>query len=172
MRDSIENPSPPEFTGRRLTGRHVLFACVAFFGVIFAVNGYFLVSALSTHTGVVAVEPYRKGLAYNDRIAASERQAALGWAERIEADRAGTVRVTMTAGDATPLTGLQVSGTIGRPSTTRGELQIAFREVAAGRYEAATQPLAAGAWIVSIEASSGRKAEPDYRARRRLWLQP
>ncbi len=52
-----------------LTGRHVLLIFLAFFGSIFAVNGWFLYSALSTHTGVVAVEPYRKGLAYNERIA-------------------------------------------------------------------------------------------------------
>ncbi len=64
---------------------------IAFFGVIFAVNGYFLYSALSTHTGVVAIEPYRKGLAYNERIAADERQKALGWQRQTSLARDGRV---------------------------------------------------------------------------------
>ena len=41
-----------------LTGRHVLYTFIAFFGIIFAVNGVFLYSALKTNTGVVAIEPY------------------------------------------------------------------------------------------------------------------
>ena len=68
MRDTTgdgSEPVPPASAAARLDGRHVLMMLFAFFGVIFAVNGYFLFSALSTHTGVVAVEPYRKGLAYN-----------------------------------------------------------------------------------------------------------
>jgi len=69
----------PEVQGLR--GRHVLFAFLGFFGVIFAVNGVFLYAALSTHTGVVANEPYRKGLNYNQRIAAFQAQEQLGWAE-------------------------------------------------------------------------------------------
>ena len=39
-----------------LQGCHVLALLVGFFGVVFAVNGYFLAAALSTHTGVVAME--------------------------------------------------------------------------------------------------------------------
>ena len=40
-------------------GRHVLFMFLGFFGAVFAVNGYFLYEALSTHSGVVAVEAMR-----------------------------------------------------------------------------------------------------------------
>ncbi len=64
---------------RVLTGRHVALTFAGFFGVVFAVNIYFVTVALSTHTGVVANEPYRKGLKYNERIAASEQQESLGW---------------------------------------------------------------------------------------------
>ena len=48
MRDSIErlDTSPR----RQLSGRHVLIIFCSFFGVIFVVNGYFLFSALVTHT--------------------------------------------------------------------------------------------------------------------------
>ena len=40
--------------------------------------------AMSTHTGLVANEPYRKGLHYNDRIDADARQARLGWVDTLD----------------------------------------------------------------------------------------
>ena len=46
-----------------LRGHHVLAGFLAFFGVVLAVNGAMIYSAISTHTGLVAIEPYRKGLA-------------------------------------------------------------------------------------------------------------
>ena len=45
-----------------LRGHHVLAGFLAFFGVVLAVNGAMIYSAISTHTGLVAIEPYRKGL--------------------------------------------------------------------------------------------------------------
>ena len=57
-----------------IQGWHVLVGMIVFFGIIFAVNGVFLVSALNTHTGIVSQQPYRKGLDYNARIAADARQ--------------------------------------------------------------------------------------------------
>jgi nitrogen fixation protein FixH len=68
---------------RNVNGRDVLAILLSFFGVIFAVNGALIYAAVSTHTGLVANEPYRKGLAYNERILADERQAQLGWSERL-----------------------------------------------------------------------------------------
>jgi nitrogen fixation protein FixH len=90
-----------------LEGRHVLATFLAFFAVVFAVNGYMLVSALRTHSGVVSVEPYRKGLAYNDRIADGERQTAMGWSDTASLYPTGHVVVRMTAKDGTPLIGLR-----------------------------------------------------------------
>ena len=74
----------PRTESSGLTGRHVLWSLIAFFGLIFAVNGYFLYAAISTYSGVVANEPYRKGLEYNQRIAADARQHELGWTESLD----------------------------------------------------------------------------------------
>src|SRR5688572_2876208 len=97
------SPSPQGGGGRvplfanGLRGGHVLAAFLAFFGVIFAVNGVFLYMALSTHTGLVAQEPYRKGLHYNDRIAAAERQQALGWTSDLRlAPESGALTLALT----------------------------------------------------------------------------
>ncbi len=66
-------------TGATLTGRHVLIGFISFFAVVFAANGVILYEALATRTGIVAEEPYIKGLKYNQRIDAEAQQAALGW---------------------------------------------------------------------------------------------
>lgn len=155
---------------RTLTGRHVLIAVCAFFGIVFAVNGYFLFSALATHTGVVAVEPYRKGLAYNDRIAASDRQVARGWRDTVTASGDGTVAVVLADASGAAVPGIKLTGSIGRPSTAREDIALVFVETTPGLYRAKVTTLAPGAWIIALQAHS-TASEPDYQMRRRLWLE-
>lgn len=170
MRGETERASA---TPRPMTGRQVLAMFIAFFGVIFAVNGYFLFSALSTHTGVVSVEPYRKGLAYNRRIAADARQTALGWSEDIAVDGTGEVTITIGDADRRAISRLSISAIMGRPSTSADDRLLHFTEHSAGTYRATTRDLPEGNWIISVEARlSPADAEPVYRARRRLWLKP
>lgn len=160
-------------TPGQLTGRHVLFAFLGFFGVIFAVNGYFLYSALSTYTGTVANEPYRKGLAYNARIAAGERQSELKWSDTIEIVADGTVSVTFTGPDNRLLDGLAVTGVLSRPSTSGFDHPLKFTEVEPGRYSAKAGKIDSGNWLATVEARMvATDADPTYRARRRLWLKP
>jgi nitrogen fixation protein FixH len=63
-------PGAPRQQGLR--GGHVLGAFLGFFATVFVVNGALIYSAISTYSGLVANEPYRKGLQYNERIAADE----------------------------------------------------------------------------------------------------
>lgn len=154
-----------------LKGKHVLIAFLGFFGVIFAVNGVFLYSAISTYTGVVSVEPYRKGLQYNDRIAAAERQAELGWTEIIEVSGDAVVlRLTDNAGK--PVSGLHIKGVLGRPSTNRHDIALSFSEIDTGRYAVDVGAIEPGSWMVNIEAAwpRGENSDPVFRARKRLWL--
>ncbi|MEQ1576959.1 MAG: FixH family protein [Hyphomicrobium sp.] len=156
-----------------LTGRNIFTIFVSFFAVVFAVNAYFMMMALSTHTGVVAVEPYRKGLKYNDRIAASERQDSLGWQGDIAFSKDG-LRLIASLHDAAglPLSGLKVSAILGRPVTTREDIALDFAATAPGQYEAAVSLAGAGAFIANLEAMDPLHAGEGavYRARKRLWL--
>jgi nitrogen fixation protein FixH len=156
----------------KLQGRHVLMLFVAFFGAIFAVNGYFLYAALATHTGVVSQEPYRKGLAYNDRIAADERQSALGWQHTIDLALDGHVRLRMTDAAGHPVAGLRFEATVGRPVTGDFDRRLALAETAPGVYEGRVAALTSGAWIAGLEAFATSGQEPIYRGRNRLWLKP
>ncbi len=177
MRDVLQlGPDDPSAVGsrqlevRQLEGRHVLALFLVFFGVVFAVNGYMLYSALSTHTGVVSVEPYRKGLAYNNRIADAERQEAIGWTDTATANRSGLVAVRMQARDGAPLVGLRLTAVLGRAVTARGDMPLTFTEVAPGDYRAMAGPIEAGTWMLTLEAQSGIDRAIPYRSKRRLWL--
>ena len=87
-----------------------------FFAVIFAVNGAMIYSAIVTHTGIVSNEPYRKGLHYNERIAADERQSALGWTDDVD-DRPRRPRRDRRRAQAPvrPVTGMKRAALAGRP---------------------------------------------------------
>lgn len=175
---SLPNTRSPRPIANGLTGRHVLLAMVGFFGVIFAVNGVLLWKALATHSGLVANEPYRKGLAYNERIEADERQRRLGWTDDVQLVGRNTITVALAGDAGAPVTGLEISAVLGRPTTTRQDMRLTLVEVAPGRYEAATGPLEAGAWLVALEArqsavaSAAPVGEPVFRSKKRLWLKP
>lgn len=160
---------PPRKT-ERLSGRHVLGIFLAFFGIIFAVNGYFMYSALKTHTGVVSVEPYRRGLAYNERIAADERQGLLHWQVEFAFGQNGAAHLTLRDATGTAITGQLVTASIGRPSTERFDRTLKLVETAPGQYAASSAPVPSGTWLAQVEVRAADGNEPVYRLRRRLWL--
>ncbi|HWB44583.1 MAG TPA: FixH family protein [Hyphomicrobiaceae bacterium] len=161
-------PAMPRARGLR--GHHVLGGLLAFFGIVLAVNGAMMYSAISTHTGLVANEPYRKGLHYNDRIAADQRQMRLAWRETLEVRPDGRIRLDLAEADGRPVPALRIDAVLGRPSTNRYDIALTLVETQPGHYESVAGPLADGNWIFSFGARVGAQAEPVYRARRRLWL--
>jgi nitrogen fixation protein FixH len=164
----MKSTSSSEFT---LTGRHVLAGLLGFFGVVFSVNAWFMTSAISTYSGVVSNEPYRKGLAYNERIAAGERQAELHWETTLDAQRSGEIAFAATGPDGRPITQLVITGTIGRPATQVSDQRMTFREQTPGRYSASVAPLDDGTWLIALEARRDSANNPIlYRMRKRLWL--
>jgi nitrogen fixation protein FixH len=159
---------------REVTGRHVLIAVLAFFGVMLAVNAVFVVFALSTFNGGEGGRAYQRGLDYNEVIAAARAQEALGWSHRLEVARAGQVSLSLSDRNGAPVAGLVLDAEIARPVADRFTRALAFREVAPGAYAADLAGLEPGNWVVSLAAS--RRGGPDrsiiYRAKERLWLKP
>jgi nitrogen fixation protein FixH len=149
-----------------------LIVFLAFFGTVFVVNGALIYEAVSTHTGLVANEPYRKGLAYNARIGADERQARLGWTETLEVGGDGHVTFALAEPDGRAVQGLKVEGVLGRPATNRQDIKLALIEREPGRYEVQAGSIAAGNWLIALEAREQVGADPVYRMRRRLWIKP
>jgi nitrogen fixation protein FixH len=163
-------------TARRdtgLQGYHVLYAFLTFLGVIFAVNGVMLYYALATHSGLVAQEPYRKGLAYNERISADERQAGLQWTADVVVSPHGTIAITLADASGKPVSGRFADATLGRAASSRHDQRLALYEEAPGRYVAVGGAIEPGAWVVDATVRGvDDTSAPVYRIRRRLWLKP
>lgn len=168
----MSNLSDKQFV---ITGKHVLLAMVAFFGIIIAVNIVMMRLALSTHSGIVAQDTYRKGVKYNDEIAASEKQQELGWKDDIKLAPAGDrLSIDIRDKDGNAVRGLTIKATLGRPATEKDDLSVTLAETSSGVYEAAVPTRAAGTYLASIEAIDPARAQDGivYRAKERLWLKP
>jgi nitrogen fixation protein FixH len=158
-----------------ITGRHVLYAMLAFFGVIVAVQAAFIAISISTHTGVVSKQPYRKGLGYSDRIAAQKKQDKLGWNETLVFDQeADQLSLAVVDKDGLPVRGLRVSAVVGRPSTMRYNQAVTFEAAdQVGLYQAQFPHAMNGAYIVDLEvAEASNPGKIVWRMRKRLWRQP
>jgi nitrogen fixation protein FixH len=170
---SYDNTLPPE---RRLTGYHVLAAFVGFFLIVFAMNGVMVYQAVTTFGGLETTDAYRKGLAYNERIAEADMQTRLGWAADVSvAANNDGVTIRMTDQAAQPLPALTISGTIGRATTNRFDRPITLREVEPGVYTSAGgDQLEAGTWVVNLSAMRAVEGNDEQRLtiRRRVWVTP
>jgi nitrogen fixation protein FixH len=158
-----------------LTGRMVLYIFVGFFATVMAVNAAFVTLALSTNTGMVANEPYRKGLKYNERIAADEQQSKLGWTSDISINpRDKTLVATLSDRDGNAVNGLLATIKYGRAVTDREDAVAKLTETAPGHYEANLPGDVTGGYVANLEVFDPKtNAESAiYRARRRLWLKP
>jgi len=152
-----------------ITGRKVLVAFIAFFGVIAAVNFVMLRAATSTFGGVQVDSAYRVGLAFNKEIAAAAEQEARHWkvdarlARR--ADDALQLTVRLHDGGGLAPAGLALDARLTHPADSRRDHRFAMAEGAAGEFKGETDaPL--GQWDLLIEASRGGAVL--YRSKSRL----
>jgi nitrogen fixation protein FixH len=161
---------------RPLNGRHVLFALIGFFLVVFGVNGIMIYQAESTFGGLDTDDAYRKGLAYNVRVAAAAAQAKLGWHDKLAyVPETKRLRVTLSDPAGGAVSGLSVTAEVERPTTNRFDHSIVLEPTGPGVYEAEVAELAAGWWTVDLSARRGESDQKDaalYESRRRLWIQP
>jgi nitrogen fixation protein FixH len=148
----------------RLKGWHVLAAMVAFFGVIFSVNAFFITTALRTFPGEETRRSYVQGLAYNDVIAEREAQAALGWTAAANLTPT-QVLVAVNDADGAPVSNLQLVGALQHPANMQLDRALVFEELRPGVYAAAAQSLDEGLWTLTAEA----EGDTPFALERELW---
>jgi len=145
---------------RQVTGRHVLFVLLGFFGIVFAVNGILVRAAISTFGGVETASSYKAGLQFEHEVAVAERQDALHWQVRgkLTRDGAGQAVLDVTARDASgvPLAGLTADARLAHPADERLDHDIPVSPVAAGVFHGAVaaQP---GQWDLIVDLYRGDK---------------
>jgi len=155
-----------------IRGRHVLLAMLAMFGLVIAVNAVFVTLAIGTFTGVTTTNPFQEGLAYNEVLAARDAQRDLGWQGKVALARLGDgadrITVRFSDADGQPLTGLELSGALRRPTHAGMDQALAWRETGPGRYETEVALPARGNWDLVMAAHDGRNQPFEMKAR--LWF--
>lgn len=154
-----------------LTGRGVLLWLAGFFGIIIAVNVWFIVAAVRTFSGEDEQKPYLQGVEYNQTLARRAAQRALNWQATVTSARVNgkTVRVTISLrqADGTPVSRLSLQGELRHPSDEGRDRPVALKEVVPGQYVATVTGVSTGAW--DIVADTGPR-QPPFEMTRRLWL--
>lgn len=142
----------------KLTGRHVLFMFLAFFGVMLTVNGYFLFVALKSFPGEQVLNPYETGLKQNEIIAQKEREAELGWQVELGLIKQASGEPELVSiwkdRNGAPLGQLVVEAELVRTTTEDGRRDLILEQDGASRYAAPIDGLGLGLWTVELTATN------------------
>lgn len=140
----------------RLKGWHVLAMLVAFFGVVFAVNGAFIYYALKTHPGDDVQDAYVAGVEYNRELAEKRAQQKLGWQASLSvkpnARRGELIEVAFVDAKGTPVPGLKINATLRSPVVASQDRTIRFVNAGPGVFRADVDEPPAAQWDLLIEA--------------------
>jgi nitrogen fixation protein FixH len=165
----IASPSAPP---RGLTGRHVLFIAIGFFGTIASADAFLIYSAVRSWTGAETTSAYKAGQLYNRQLAEARAQTALGWRVDARIDRQGDggARIVLEARDrlGEPLEGIAWTATLQRPTDKREDRTLTLAE-GPGRVHAGVLPgIAAGQWDLVVATRPGTARS--YQSKTRLVL--
>ncbi|WP_322515245.1 FixH family protein [Rhodopseudomonas palustris] len=140
---------------RQLTGRVVFVSLIAFFGVVFGVNGLMMTLAIKTLPGTEVDSAYAASLAYENEIAAARDQEKRGWKvdARVERRPDGRATLRVEARDRTglPLSGLKFFGRLERPADKAGDHELVLAEIDSGVFQGDADGVAPGRWDLVLE---------------------
>jgi len=156
---------------RELTGKHVLFCLLGFFGVVFAVNAVMVKAATSTFGGVETSSSYKAGLMFKQDVAAAEQQEALHWqvSGKLARNSDGQTVLDISARDAkdAPIAGLTAQARLAHPANEQLDHVIALGRTAAGQFHGTAQARP-GQWELIVDLY--RDEQRVFRSRSRVTL--
>lgn len=156
---------------RELTGRAVLIWLLAFFGVVFAVNGIMVKAATSTFGGVEVQSSYKAGQLFEHEVARARAQDALRWQVdgKLALDRAGEAELDVSVHDAhgQPVSGLTADARLAHPADERLDHDVTLHKFGPGSFrgQAKANP---GRWDLIVDLS--RDGERVFRSRSQIVL--
>ena len=141
--------------------------------VVIAVNGVLATLAIGTWPGLETEDHYRKGLAYNQTLAAVKAQEQRGWrmdlafAPEPAADgrRRGDLAVTFVGKDGRPLGNLDAEAVLRRPTREGVDVAVDLENRGGGVYGTTVSLPLPGQWEAHIHAHRGGD---NYQESRRL----
>jgi nitrogen fixation protein FixH len=137
---------------RELTGRHVLIALVAFFGLVILVNVAMVRAAISTFGGLDTPSSYEAGLEFKAEEARAAAQTARDWTVTASLIPSGVERVlSVDVRDArgSAVSAISVNARLMHPVDERHDLAIALREIAPGSFRGGAA-VPAGLWRLEL----------------------
>ena len=131
---------------------------VAGMAVVIVVNGIMATFALGTWTGLETEGHYRKGLAYNENLAAARAQEERGWKVEVEVAAGGALNVSFRDNDGVPLEDLAVQVLAVRPTHEGYDVAGDLTHVGEGRYRGRLDLPLSGQWELRVHAFRGKIA--------------
>lgn len=157
----------------RSRGWWIPWSFVGLFAVMLIANGAMTYYAFDSWTGIETRDSYVKGLAYNDRLAEAEAQAAQGWKTKLDyaaADgQSGRLTFLLTDRDGVALNAAAVSATLVRPTHEGHDFTVELTSRGDGLYSADVAFPLPGQWDVRLDATHRSGI---FRARKRILVQP
>lgn len=161
--------SSPEKPIKEFTGKKAFMWIAGFFLIIFIVNAIMATIAVGTWGGLETKDAYRKGLYYNDEIAAAESQKKSGWKmslkhspNSLKRDRLD-VEIIWPVADLPPA---NVAAHISRAVTDAYDKKIILTKTGNNIYTAPLSLPQAGQWNVTILVK--RADGPIYQLREKI----
>lgn len=156
---------------RELTGRAVLLWLLAFFGVVFAVNGIMVKAATSTFGGVETQSSYKAGLMFEQEVARAHAQDELHWqvSGHVSRDSKGDAVLDVTVRDANgkAVSGIIAEARLAHPADGRLDRDIDLRGIGGGAFHGIVQAQA-GRWDLIVDLL--RDGERVFRSRSEIVL--
>lgn len=158
-----------------ITGKQVLFAIIAFFGVIIATNMVFVGMAVKSFPGEQVEKSYYQGLNYNDSLAEKARQEAKGWhlllLETPTVEGQAFIDVKLVDRSGAPIYNALVEGALSRPTTELGRQEVSFYSLRDGVYRTEPDALGAGAWDLELRVQEKTDGPVELSANARIFVQ-
>ncbi|MCB1531154.1 MAG: FixH family protein [Rhodospirillales bacterium] len=124
---------------------------VLVFLVVVCVNGFFVYTAVTTHTGLVTKSPYEKGLSYNKKIAEARRQENLSLKQDVSFE-AGRLRWQLRDKQGRPILKVKANARFVRPVQEGYDFSLPLQEKGSGLYEAVVDFPLSGKWTARLDA--------------------
>lgn len=144
----------------RITGRHVLFGMLGFFGLILAVNLIFVTVALDTFTGLTDRDSYRTGVSWNQKLDQADALRKLGWHVAVEPTivpvegkpeaRYLDLTVSITDPNGAPIKPVALAGEARHPIVQSFDQPMDVVPLGPGRYRLAGELPTVGDWTIRI----------------------
>ena len=156
---------------KKLTGKHVLLMLFVFFGVMLAVNFYFVYIAISSFPGEDVDNPYTQGLKYNETIASRDAQSELGWSAQIGLRGASGARellIHIEDADGFGISYLTLHAELRRTISDKEDMELDLKLLGRGDYGAPIGSMSPGKWEVRLEAYKQGEEDPVFQAHKIL----